>query len=361
MKLLVLAQTPPPHHGQSAMVQLLLEELPRAAPDIAVHHVNLALSPTDAAIGRWQPTKLLAARRALRAAHAAISRTGCDTLYYVPAPGKRIALWRDILLLRSLRPRVSRLVLHWHASGLGQWLETQAMGWEQRAATRALGQADLSIALAPSLLPDTQKLAPRQTAIVANGIPDPFAETGVPPRRILGETDPRQILFLGLGSRDKGLFRTIDALAHLPQTFRLTFAGGFPDAASARRFAAAKSRYGDRLQHAGFVNATGRRQLLSASDVLALPTTYAHEGFPLVLIEALAADLPIVTTRWRAIPDLLPEDHRGFIEPDAPADLAASIAAAVAHPPPGRHRAYFLEHYTSEHFGRHLAQVLRDL
>ena len=316
MKLLILAQTPPPHHGQSAMVQLLLEQLPTAAPEIELHHINLALSPTGTDIGRWQPGKLLALRRTLREAHATINRYGCDTLYYVPAPGKRIALWRDLMVLRSLRPTVKHLILHWHASGLGHWLETHGMAWERRAAMHALGQADLSIVLAPSLLPDAEKLAPRQTAIVANGIPDPFAETGAPPRRMKGETDAIQILFLGLGSEDKGLFRTIDALEHLPPRFRLIFAGGFPNDESARRFAAAKSHYGDRLHHAGFVHATDRRNLLAESDVLAFPTTYAHEGFPLVLIEALAADLPIATTRWRAVPDLLPDDHHGFIEPD---------------------------------------------
>ena len=361
MKLLVLAQTPPPHHGQSAMVQLLLELLPTAAPEIELHHVNLALSPAGTDIGRWQPGKLLALRRALRAAHATISRYDCDTLYYIPAPGKRIALWRDLMVLHSLRPHVKHLVLHWHASGLGHWLETQAMGWERRAAMRALGQADLSIALAPSLLPDIETLAPRQTAVVANGILDPFAAFEIPQRHEKTETDPIQILFLGLGSEAKGLFRTIEALEHLPSRFRLTFAGSFPDDKSAQRFAAAKSRYGDRLDHAGFVDPVGRQHLLAESDVLAFPTTYAHEGFPLVLLEALAADLPIVTTRWRAIPDLLPDDHRGFVESDDPADLAATIAAAVAHPPERKHRAYFLEHYTAEHFGRNIAQALRDL
>lgn len=360
MNLLVLAQIPPPHHGQSAMVQLLLDELPRAAPDIELHPVNLALSPTGADIGRWQPGKLLAARRALRTAHAAISRYGCDTLYYVPAPGKRIALWRDLLLLRSLRPRIPRLVLHWHASGLGHWLETHAMAWERRAARHALGQANLSIALAPSLLADTEKLSPQRTAVVPNGIVDPFAASPPPPRRPKSAPEPVQILFMGSGSAAKGLFRTIDALAHLPDHFHLTFAGDFADQAAARKFAAAQTPYGSRLRHVGFVDDDGRQQLLAESDVLAFPTTYEHEAFPLVLIEALAADLPIVTTRWRAIPDLLPNDYPGWVEPNKPADLAAAIAAAVTDPAIGQNRSYYLKHYTHEKFGRNLARALAE-
>ncbi len=41
MKLLILAQTPPPLHGQSAMVRTLVDGLP--APGVALHHVNLPL------------------------------------------------------------------------------------------------------------------------------------------------------------------------------------------------------------------------------------------------------------------------------------------------------------------------------
>jgi glycosyltransferase involved in cell wall biosynthesis len=358
MNLLVLAQTPPPHHGQSAMVQLLLDELPRAAPSIEVHHVNLALSATGADIGRWQPGKLLAARRALRAAHAAIHQSGCDTLYYIPAPGKRIALWRDLMLLGSLRPRVKNLVLHWHASGLGHWLQTRAKGGERRAAQRLLGQADLSIALAPSLLADIEMLHPRQTAIVPNGIPDPFADHAPPTRRPKSADEPTQILFMGSGSAAKGLFRTIDALAHLPDNVRLTFAGDFADPVAAQKFAAAQTRHGPRLRHTGFVDNAGRQKLLAESDVLAFPTTYEHEAFPLVLIEALAADLPIVTTRWRAIPELLPNDFQHFVPTASAPSLAHQLQAAIRETTPGLHRSYYEKHYTATAFAERMADGL---
>lgn len=343
------------------MVQLLLDELPKAAPEIGIHHVNLALSRTDTDIGRWQPGKLLAARRALRAAHAAIRQSGCDTLYYVPAPGKRIALWRDIMLLSSLRPQVQHLVLHWHASGLGQWLETQAMGWERRAAQRALGGADLSITLAPSLQADTETLRPQNTTVVENGIHDPFAETGPPDRPPPAAATPRRMLFLGTGSVAKGLFHAIAALDHLPSKHTLTFAGAFPDATTAERFATAKAQLGERLTHVGFAAEAERRRLLATHDIMVFPTQYEHEAFPLVLIEALAADLPIVTSPWRAIPHLLPPDFGFFADPTNPIDLADRIQAALAAPPHGRHRSHFLKNYTARAFADRIAAALRQL
>lgn len=361
MKLLVLAQTPPPHHGQSAMVQLMLDELPQTDAPIELHHVNLALSQSGTDIGRWQPGKLRALRQALRSAQRVISQEGCDGLYYVPAPGKRIALWRDILVMRSLRPVVPRVILHWHACGLGAWLESRAMGWEKRAARKWLGQVDLCIVLAPSLAADAAKLNPRHTAVVKNGIQDPFAGHELPTRPAGTEDKPCRILFLGAGSEAKGLFRTIEALRALPDNHTLTFAGAFADTATAERFASAQVQLGDRLSHAGFVDEAARQQLLATHQVLAFPTQYEHEAFPLVLIEALAADLPIVTTRWRAIPDLLPTDFAFYADPANPAELAHQIQSAVAAPPNGRHRAYYEEHYTASRFARNLAAQLATL
>ena len=129
MKLLVLAQTPPPLHGQSQMVRTLVDGLP--AHGLPLHHVNLRLSRDHADIGRWRPGKLLAVLAAAGRAVAARWRHGCDTLYCVPAPGKRGALYRDWLLLALCRPFFPRLVLHLHNGGLADWLTTHATAPER--------------------------------------------------------------------------------------------------------------------------------------------------------------------------------------------------------------------------------------
>src|SRR5687768_11416855 len=58
MKLLVLAQTPPPLHGQSVMVQALVDGLPKLG--IPLHHVNLRLSQDTGDVGRWRVSKIVA-------------------------------------------------------------------------------------------------------------------------------------------------------------------------------------------------------------------------------------------------------------------------------------------------------------
>ena len=65
--------------------------------------------------------------------------------------------------------------------------------------------------------------------------------------------------------------------------------------------------------------------LLGAADVLALPSL--HEGFGLVLVEALACGLPVVASRTGPIPELVRDGVTGLlIEPGNATELAASLA-----------------------------------
>jgi glycosyltransferase involved in cell wall biosynthesis len=348
MKILVLAQTPPPLHGQSQMVETLVSGLPEKG--IEVRHVQLRLSRSHADIGRWRMGKIFTAALAALTARRVARREDCDALYYVPAPAKRGALYRDVVVMGICRDRRRKLVLHWHAPGLGAWLAGRATPPERTLALRALGGADLSIVLAPELESDAMALAPRRTAVVANGIPDPG------PAAHRAAQGPREVLFLGLGSWEKGLHDAVEAVSILnarrPGSFRLTFAGSLGGERERRYFIQRSMDLGSALRHAGFANEAQKRELFSGADVFCLPTVYPNEGQPLALIEALAYDLPIVTTRWRAIPGMLPAENVWFVEPGRPSGLATALEEAAAAPrPAGAMRRHFLAHYTRE---RHL-------
>lgn len=353
MKLLVLAQTPHPLHGQSQMVEMLVGGLPSHGID--VRHVQLRLSRDHADIGRWRPGKILHALLAALTARRVARREDCDAIYYVPAPAKRGAFYRDMALMGICRDRRRRLVLHWHAVGLGEWLSGGATRFERSLALRYLGAADLSIVLAPELAADAEVLAPRRIVAVANGLPDPCPQGAAhAPRRA-----PFEILFLGFGSREKGLDDTIEALAILntrrPGAFRVTFAGGFPSEREKSMFQGRAATLGGALRFAGFADGAGKRELFGSADLFCFPTYYPHEGQPLALIEALAHDLPVVTTRWRAIPGMLPSSNVWYVEPKKPSDLARAIEAAAAAPrPAGAMRKHYLGNFTRE---RHLALI----
>ncbi|HEY4416738.1 MAG TPA: hypothetical protein VGO57_13695, partial [Verrucomicrobiae bacterium] len=104
MKLLIFAHTPPPHHGQSYMVQLMLEgfggdarkknQPPPAVPGLECYHVNARFSRSLSGIGEFQGKKVFLIFWFCLQAIWIRFRYGVKNFYYVPAPGKRIALYR---------------------------------------------------------------------------------------------------------------------------------------------------------------------------------------------------------------------------------------------------------------------------
>lgn len=67
---------------------------------------------------------------------------------------------------------------------------------------------------------------------------------------------------------------------------------------------------------------------LKAFDVFVLPSI--KEGFPWVILEALAAEIPIIATKVGAIPEIIPEEF--LTEPDDAEALAKKINQMLEHP-----------------------------
>ena len=80
------------------------------------------------------------------------------------------------------------------------------------------------------------------------------------------------------------------------------------------------------LQHKIFLldQIEDAHKFMSGFDLFVLPSV--KEGFPFVIIEAMAAKLPIVATRVGAMPEIIETGKNGFIvEPGNPAALASKI------------------------------------
>src|SRR5688572_7506682 len=121
MKLLVFAHVPPPHHGQSYMVKLMLEGFGGDArkrltgvppPSVECYHINARFSDTLEDIGTFRLGKFLLLLRYCFEAIWCRFRYGIEAFYYVPAPGKRAALIRDWVVMLLCRPFFTHFVHH---------------------------------------------------------------------------------------------------------------------------------------------------------------------------------------------------------------------------------------------------------
>jgi colanic acid/amylovoran biosynthesis glycosyltransferase len=100
--------------------------------------------------------------------------------------------------------------------------------------------------------------------------------------------------------------------------------------------------------HVSFVGAQTRDKvatLMRESDVLLAPSTSARngdeEGIPVVLMEALAFGLPVVSTAHAGIPELIAPGFSGLLAPERdPGALAANVRFLIDHPDKCRSMAF---------------------
>lgn len=111
------------------------------------------------------------------------------------------------------------------------------------------------------------------------------------------------------------------------------------------------------VTHAGFVAGAEKKELLRDSDCLCFPTYYELESFGLVVIEAMAAGLNVLTTRWRALPEILPPNYIGFV-PVRDAQAIAQMIPRLFTEDSTMLRAAFLARFTDRHHIRTLHEAL---
>lgn len=399
----VFAHVPPPHHGQSYAVQLLLEHLARPEPDPArrlrVLHVDARLSDDIDAIGRFQPRKLFRVLRYCVLAIGARLRHGARVLYYIPAAPMRSAVYRDWIVLLLCRPWFSSVVYHWEAAGLADWLATTARPWERGLTLRLLGPHRLSVVLARHGIADATALRAAETRVVPNGLPDPcpdFEPTLAPRRRerarllaglarqpAASPTTRFELLYVSLCHPEKGLFEAVEAVAlanarlreaRSPVRVHLTVAGKFWRAEDRARFdariaaadlrldepgtSAAGALSGPAVEYRGFVGGADKAALFGGADAFCFPSYYSAESFGLVVAEAMAWGLPVIATRFRHLPELFPDGYPLLVEPRSAEALVAALLPLVAGVQPPCLRATYLARFTAEAYGEGLRSAL---
>ena len=131
---------------------------PKGDFGIECYHVNARLSKKLEDIGDLRLGKFLLLLGYCLQAIWCRFRYGVTNFYYIPAPGKRSALYRDWVVMLICRPFFKRVILHWHAAGLAKWLEMVVTMRSRSLTYRLMKQVDLSIVLSKYNRADAEKL-----------------------------------------------------------------------------------------------------------------------------------------------------------------------------------------------------------
>ena len=152
--------------------------------------------------------------------------------------------------------------------------------------------------------------------LFARRLPDPAPDLPRP-----------RVLFVGRLAAQKGVSTLLDAVPLLRTGAAVALVGDGPQRAALERQAGHLGA--DRVRFQGFVPHAEVPAWLAAADVLVLPSVYEELGS--VLLEAMAAGLPVVASAVGGIPDALGAAGR-LVPPSDPAALAAAVDEVLDDP-----------------------------
>lgn len=391
--------TPPPVHGVAVLTRTLLDSSLTTRFDVV--HLDTSDRRDHANIGRFDVTNVVLALRHGAQFLTRLVRHRPDVVY-LPVAQNRLGFWRDCLFLIPSRLLRRKIVVHIHGGSLARLLEesdaaTRVLArWLFRGVSRTIILADRlrptvaglapdeRVAVVPYGVADTREIAGvvpgpggragssrgdevgRQADVSAGGMPGDAAE-GVQRDAAIGETC--HFVYLGTLMRSKGFADVLEAARLLLEEgvdARFTLAGPFGDATDrelARPYQSSEWR--GRIEFAGVVRGTEKAALLRGADVFVFPSDYPYEGQPLVILEAMAAGLPVVATEHAAIPEMVVGGETGvFVPKRDPAALAAQLRVLATDPELRRRlgaagRARYEERYTLERWTEAVGDVLQ--
>jgi glycosyltransferase involved in cell wall biosynthesis len=369
LKVLVVAPVPPPHLGLTIMVERIVKSSMRG---FQIRCVPLNLATEGSEIGKLRLMKVLWLLPIVLCVVWARLRFRPDILYYAPAGRGRLTVYRDFFVLLATRWMFPATVFHFQSSGLSEQY-AELPRWQRWMFRRAYYDVEAAIRLSEYTHEDAKALRAQREYIIPNASDDPCpdwrssaSEGPVTAQR------PLRILFMAILRESKGLGVLLDACGQLAARgvpFALEVVGKFGSPQFEQQVTDQVARLGI-ARHVSFTGellGEDKFRAFCRADVFCLPTFYADEAFPVVLVEAMSCGLPILSTRWRGIQSMIEQDASGILVEPRDADAVAREIARLAADPQFRQRLAagarqrYLQQYTLEQYVERVRQVFLDV
>ncbi len=359
LKVLVVAQTPPPIHGQSIMSEYLLSG---TYTHLELHLTRMAFSDNIADVGKADFRKIIHLVKLMAAITMARIKLKPDVFYFLPASPNMVPFLRDCALLIPLRWLFPKTVFHFHAAGLLEFYNKQPapLKWLFRC---TYWRPEVAISVSKSGLRDAEFVQAHKAILIPNGIPDNVRMGKIAPKK----TEIPTILFLAMVCEEKGVGILIEACKILRgsgHTFQCKIAGKASSEQELQQLKNQAAELGESVQFVGQVTGSDKWSLFAEADIFCFPTFYASESFSLVALEALMTRLPLVTSDWRGLPEIVEDGKTGFIVPTHDVKATADRLAKLLGDPELRKtmgtaaREHYLKNFHIDIFRHRMEEAL---
>ena len=311
-KILVIGPMPPPVHGYSLVTSFVVEELRKIA------RVEVVDNAPDTLVRRLR-YHVERVYFAGCAAWALLRQGGPDRVLYTAIAGGSGVLY-DLPLVALARACGFRIFFHHHSYNYvtrRRRLTAALFALAGNATTHICLSADMARRLS-DLYVRVQRTFVLSNAMLIAPAAGPSAHAG-----------PIRLGFLSNLIPEKGL-DVVLAVARALHTqgvaFVLVVAGPALSAEIRALLERARVELGAALDYRGAVYGTEKTAFFQDIELFLFPTRYTNEAQPLVLLEALAAGVPVVTTDHGSIRETVGESGAVFSDVDYLREAVAMIS-----------------------------------
>ena len=227
---------------------------------------------------------------------------------YLALSATGVAFFRDALLISTLKTFRVRRIYHMHNKGVKIHGKQKLYDFFY---TFIFKDTDV-IMLSKYLYEDVDDYVDKkQVYICPNGIPEVDYE------KIDKSKERVSLLFLSNLIESKGVYVLLEACEKLKEkglNFCCTFIGGAGSISESQiNHVVKKKGLEQQVVYAGKKYGEEKEQAFSNADIFVFPTFYDKECLPLVLIEAMQHQLPIISTYEGGIRDLVDSGKTGYL------------------------------------------------
>lgn len=297
MKICLIAPAPPPYGGIANWQQLVMRYA-ASQPDVELIPLNTA-GKRRTTEGRnlfdrvvISGLQMLSLRRQLR---RLLRDEAPDAIHMVTSGS--LAVVRDLLLLKTAARRKIPVVYHLRFGRVPEIAEKNTLEW--RLLRRAMKAASAVVAIDAAT---HRTIAAQLPQLCVTMLPNPVDASALPK----AQKSQKNVVFLGWVVPTKGVEELIDAWNRVGESYpdrTLLLIG--PCAPDYQKSLQARCRVSN-LRITGEMEHADAMRVLAEAELFVLPSH--TEGFPNVVLEAMALGLPVLATPVGAVAQMLAED-----------------------------------------------------
>jgi len=213
-----------------------------------------------------------------------------------------LALLKDYLILRLAKKLKTPLIIHLRFGRIPDLAVKK--NWEWYLISHIIRKSDYTIVIDDRSYKTLVEAGFKNIANIANPVSEELAKAVTKLKNSERNFEKGKVVFVGHIFIKKGIYELAEACANSLDVKQLKFIGPIKDEVKSELENIASKRADKSWLH--FTGTTSREEVLSeikSAELLVLPSY--TEGFPNVILEAMAMGCPVVATNVGAIPEML--------------------------------------------------------